>query len=259
MALTDATSETGRRRRRGCLWFLALCAGALLVVFLLSLPTAIRQAREASRLSDHKNRMKLVLSEIRQYDDAFRHLTAPCEKNGSGECTLSWRVAVLFFTGGVPLNWRPSPGDGWTAPVRPEIAAGGQRLYCPKDKTDTDILGVTGNGTPFGGPESAKFGDLDPDTILLIENCRPGIDWRAPIEFDVDALDGSAGEATWREYTAACGEGFYVGFADGFVFRISSQVPLAVIKRFFTIEGAKEADRETDLGWSLSPCERPRS
>ena len=42
--------------------------------------------------------------------------------------------------------------------------------------------------------------------------------------------------------------GFAVGFADGRVWYLSDEVPLATLKQFMTIAGAESADREQMLG-----------
>ncbi len=43
------------------------------------------------------------------------------------------------------------------------------------------------------------------------------------------------------------GDGFHVLFADGAVWFLRADVPLAEVKKFFTIEGSKQYDREVVL------------
>jgi len=191
--------------------------------------------------------MRFILSELRDYDRTFRRLPEACEKNAAGDCTLSWRVALLFYMGGHPLGSRPSPENPWDSVENLQyIRMSG--LFCEPPSTDTVMLAVTGKGTAFDMAESQRFSDLDANTILLVENRRPGVHWLAPIEFDVEPLLGAAGDEKWRHLMAEYGEqGFHVGFTDGAVWRLSPSVPLDRIRDFFFVDGARGRDRNLEL------------
>jgi hypothetical protein len=78
-------------------------------------------------------------------------------------------------------------------------------------------------------------------TILLVEIAHSGIHWMAPGDLSMDAIPESLVQGVE-------GDGFHVFFADGQVWFLSADVPLEEVKKFMTIDSAKNHDREQILG-----------
>ena len=226
-------------------WLIAISGAILLGILFVP---AVFQVRTVASLSRRLNCMHLVLSELRDYDQMHGRLPAVCEKNAACDCTLSWRVALLFYAGGHPLPSRPSPENPWDSDQNLKYLRMSVLQFCEEPSTDTVMLAVTGKGTAFDMAASQRLSDLDANTIVIIENRRAGVHWLAPIEFDVEPLLGNAGDEKWSRLMAEYGElGFRVGFADGAVGRLSPSVPLNSIKDFFLVEGARGLDRDREL------------
>jgi hypothetical protein len=245
-----STRPIAENAKRGCwprwlMWLLAIF-GVILLGILIA--PAVFQARTAASLHQRSSLMHLVLTDLRDYDQTFGHLPAVCEKDPAGECTLSWRVALLFYMGGRPLPSRPSPENPWDSVKNLQYLRESVLQFCEPPSTDTVMLAVTGKGAAFDAAGSQRLRDMDPNTIVLIENRRAGVHWLAPIEFDAEPLLGTSGEEKWNRLMAEFGErGFHIGFADGAVWRLSTDVPLDRIRDFFFTDGMRELDRDQEL------------
>jgi len=214
---TRPIAENAKRSgwRPWVIWLFAISVAVLLGIIIIP---AIFQARTAASLYQRSSLMHLVLTGLRDYDQTFGHLPAVCEKNPVGKCTLSWRVALLFYMGGRPLPSRPSPENPWDSVKNLQYLRESVLQFCESPSTDTIMLAVTGKGAAFDTAESQRLRDMDANRIVLIENRRAGVHWLAPIEFDAEPLLGTAGVEKWNRFMAEFGErGFHIGFADGAV------------------------------------------
>ena len=120
-------------------------------------------------------------------------------------------------------------------------------MYCfsRRGNPETKVVAITGQGTAFPeGDRSLSIEDLDlRDTVLLVTTSRSGVHWMAPGDLPVGAIDAHAVRAMSLD-----GRSFYVGFADGEVWRLSIETPAADLRTLATVEGAKRADRDVVLG-----------
>lgn len=233
-------------------WIIAV--SPLLLVGIV-LGSAVVQFRAAMSLTQRKSCIRSVLSELRDYDQTYRRLPAACEKNTTGDCMLSWRVAVLFYRGGYPLPSRPSPENLWNSPENERYLNLCAPGFCLPSSTDTVLFAVTGKGAAFDMTAPRRLQDLHPSTIVVIENRDAGVHWMAPIEFSVDPLLGASGDARWSRLMASYGRvGFNVGFADGTVWQLSSSIPLDHIIDFLLVDRAAQHNRDSELKqYTISP------
>jgi hypothetical protein len=109
------------------------------------------------------------------------------------------------------------------------------------DSTNTRVVGIAGPGTPFDGERICRLTDIDSDTILAIEVADFDRHWMEPGDLSLDEVP----EAITKGID---GQGVHVLFADGRVWYLRADVPLDDLKKFFTIAGAREHDREQVLG-----------
>jgi hypothetical protein len=98
-----------------------------------------------------------------------------------------------------------------------------------------------GPGTAFEDERVLGFKDLDGDTVIAIEVARTDTHWMEPGDLPVDDVPPSIVQGLE-------GDGVHVLFADGQVWFLSPDVPLADLRKFFTVDGAKRYDREQLLG-----------
>jgi hypothetical protein len=105
----------------------------------------------------------------------------------------------------------------------------------------TNVVAVTGPGTAFDDRRGrTRLADIDPDTVLVIEVVDSGIFWAEPGDLPIDDVPNSI-------VNGLDGDGVRVLFADGEVWLLRNDVPLEDLKKFFTIEGAMQYDREQVL------------
>jgi hypothetical protein len=132
----------------------------------------------------------------------------------------------------------------------------GKAVYCYRlteppspQNLHTNVVAITGPGTAFDGDRECRLEDIDSDTILAIEIAESGTHWAAPGDLAIDQVDASILEGL-------DGHGVLVLFADCEVWFVPADVPLEDLANFFTIEGAKEHDRDQVLGPKARPVDR---
>ena len=99
---------------------------------------------------------------------------------------------------------------------------------------------MSGPGTAFDQDRICRLEDIDAATILVIEVAESNTHWMAPGDLDVDAIQPAIVKGLE-------GDGVHVLFADGSVWFLGEDVPLSDLQKFFTIEGAKQHDRDDVL------------
>ena len=77
---------------------------------------------------------------------------------------------------------------------------------------------------------------------------RSGVPWPAPGDFDVRTMPQTISASDGEGISSRCPGGFHVIFGDRQVWFLSNEIPFAVLKEFFTTDGAEKHDRETVLG-----------
>jgi hypothetical protein len=102
-------------------------------------------------------------------------------------------------------------------------------------------VAITGAGTAFDGDQQYGIPDLPPGTILAIEIKDSGVYWAEPGDLEVSNIPESI--------TAGIdGDGVHVLFADCTVWFLKKELPLDDLEKFFTVESARQFDRDQVLG-----------
>lgn len=196
------------------------------------------------------------------YADTHRRLPDPVRRGDSGRPLHSWRLTILPYdenpatitpTAGI-MRW--PIGKPWSA--KESLSCRELRAaYCYEDLSGrelrhcTSVFALTGPGTAFGDGEAQSprsLDGLDSDTVLCVEVRNSECHWMAPGDFDIrdmpNTINARDGDGISSRYEA----GFHVLFADGSVWFISRAVPFEMLSRFFTVDGAKNFDRNQVLG-----------
>lgn len=148
--------------------------------------------------------------------------------------------------------------QSWRAPIHATWAARYNPVFCdPRERAgsqrglETTIFAITGPGTAWGDGDSEPphhLVELPNDVILFVEVRNSGVHWMQPGDFDIRTMPRTLNADDGRGISSRFRGGFHVGFADGEVWFISNDVGFDRLSQFFTIEGARQHDREAELG-----------
>lgn len=224
------------------------------------------QNAERTRL---KNKFKIVSIGLHNFSDTYGSLPYPIRyEDGTNGChpslqmdfdrpLYSWRVSAIPFTGLWGGN-TPRPSFRFDLSWHeqdPYFTRAQVDTYTYSDSGDTDysphamMMALTGPGTAFGdGKESPKsISDLDSDTILLVEVANSGIHWADPGDLNILELPRTINDESGKGISCRNQDGFLIAFADGAIWSISEDVPFDDLAKFFTVDGAKQHDRDKIL------------
>jgi hypothetical protein len=186
--------------------------------------------------------MKTVFHEVANYRDFHKRFPPLLCRDRRGGPLYSWRFGVFVLRFGEKgLNSR----EPWCAPDNFRPASFQNPDFCfalgetGLGRFDTNVVAVTGPGTPFGQPvalESCPY-----DVILFVEVAHSGVHWMEWGDITLEDMPDSIREGV-------DGDGFHAAFADGEVWFLSRDVPMANLRPFFTLDGAREHEREDLLG-----------
>jgi hypothetical protein len=208
------------------------------------------EAQRRGRQSQTSNDFKIILLGLDMQRQTYRdHVQIIPRDPNSGQPLYSWRYFLLPYVESSP--W--SPDVAWDSPQLASKRSLQFPLWCGRrprgEPAYTRIVAVIGPGTAWGDGTMfpLPLNELDGDTILLVETRNSGIHWMQPGDFDLRTMPRTIGA---RDGTGICGEvgdEFHVGLADGSVRRLPHSVPFEVLEPFFTIEGARRLDLDTEL------------
>lgn len=233
-------------RLRWRTWLLRASVVVLLalVVAVLLYP-AIRSARRAALRQERANKLRQIGLALWNFQDSYKRLPPAVRTDEAGRPLGSWRFQILPYLEAMMLGI--DFADRWDDPANRYLSARPHFIFCWSGDQDTpeslhpNVVAVTGPGTAFDGDRACSLADIDPDTILAIEVADWDCHWMEPGDLRVDQVPESI-------VRGMDGDGVHVLFADATVWFVASDVPLGELTKFFTIDGAKQWDREQVLG-----------
>jgi hypothetical protein len=189
--------------------------------------------------------MHFVRMVVCSYDCSNHRLPPAVITNSKGHPLSSWRLGIWpYADSGSEVRMDMRFDAKWDDPVNRRWASRSPNCYCLERNADvpgeTNIVAVTGPGTAFDPARQWRLVDLPPDTILFIEIANSGLHWMQPGDLSIDHVPATITSGLY-------GRGVHVGFADGFVWFLRNDVPLEKLKKFLTIDGASENDRDVVL------------
>jgi hypothetical protein len=222
----------------------------LVMVLLAALVVRSHRGRRAVVREERGRRMGYALLVLVNYSSHRGRLPPVVLTSPDGSVLGSWRFVTIPYMYSDMPDWDPTLP--WDSPANREAALWGREVYClPSSKTgersfEANIVAIVGNGTAFSSPMGVAVAALPSDTVLLVETDRLHVHWMAPGDIDAEEIP--------PYFTAGPeGDGLYVGFADGSVWLLRPGTPMDVLRKFFTIEGARTFDR----GQLLAPYAVP--
>lgn len=197
----------------------------------------------------------------------------------SAKPLYSWRLMVHGYEcGDYWADWRGDHpvvdfSQPWDSEIMTELredpcygppysrAVYGRPFSYPRDK-HTRMVAIVGPGTAWGdgtteplslprGPLSARPEDdntIPDDAIIIVESANSGIHWMEPRDFDIRTMPRTINAPDGSGISSDNRIGFCVLFADGDAWTISHDVPFEELEKFFTVNGAKQYDRNEVLG-----------
>lgn len=189
-----------------------------------------------------------MLSMFDTYDITFPACPSPSYHNSKDDpsSVVSWRFyCSLWLNGGRDARKYFRHDEPWNSEINFKVC---NPNYCwmgyPKSPSDTkkywtNVMALTGPDTGFELQTSDKLYDCD-DLIILVEVKDSGIHWGQPGDIDIRNLPP-------KLTSGIDGNGFLVLFLDGTIWFVKREVPMEILKRFFTATGARTYDREDEL------------
>jgi hypothetical protein len=193
------------------------------------------------------NRFKMLTNGIAEHNLWEERLPSACRCDANDQPLSSWRYTLLPYLG---KHGRPVYFDQpWKSDDNQKWAKWKAWYYC-YDADDsftvlnTGVVAVVGSGTAFEKGKTLRLRDLDGDTILIVESRNSGLHWMEPGDLDIRDLPVRIGPANKRSIWGNTSLGVMVGFADQEVWFLRNDTPMDVLKVFFTVQGAKQNDRD---------------
>jgi hypothetical protein len=118
----------------------------------------------------------------------------------------------------------------------------------------TNVVSVTGRSTAFDPDGQHKMAELPGDTILIVEVRDFGVHWMQLGDLEIGDLHSAVDLVGEGDRFGTAPGSFIVGFADGQAWALRKSVPLEDLKKFLTMDGARQHDRDEVLQpYRLSP------
>lgn len=216
----------------------------------------IRSGREAARLIHLRSNFKLLVIGLHCYSNAHNQFPAAEGYDSTGKPINSWRAWIAPFMEGSKTEF--DPNAAWDDPINSPFRTYFEPHFCSipgsdtADPPETIMLAVTGPDTAFEDGKTCKLADLPKNLIIIVETRNSGFHWMEPGDLDIRTMPRTINGADGRGIAANIGQRFHVIFADGSVWQLSADVPFEDVEKFFTIEGAKEHDRDEVLGANVT-------
>lgn len=188
-----------------------------------------------------RNCVSIAVIALQCFDRDHGHLPETVIRNETGSILGSWRMAVSLYCTEPPFV---DLGRSWDDVINRPITEASVPPFCfpgvGRPVSQTNIVAITGRDTAWDTARRVRFMDLPADLIVITEIASTGVSWASPGDVDIDQLplDFTCG---WD------GEGIVVGFADGNAWYLDKTVPLELVRRFCTIPGALDLDRDDQL------------
>lgn len=231
--------------RRGCSWKVQVLLGLVLVVLCCALWLLVHAVERSAARITRSNRMKQIGHALQNFHDVYKRLPPAVSTDNAGRPLCSWRSRIVPFMEAIMLDI--DFGGRWYGPTNRWLLVRVNDLFCwgsiggTSGNLHTSVVAITGEGSAFEAGKVIRLRDLDRDTILAMEVADTDIYWTEPSDLPAEYVD----ESTLRGID---GTGTFVIFADGTVRFLRADTPLADVKKFLTIEGAKRHDRDRVFG-----------
>lgn len=256
-------ASTRRRVTTALVGFVTISVAlSFFVIWLQGLPGPLRGAYSA------RASLCNIYEGLREYNKVNGRLPPAVAKDVKSGKSSSWRIAVYQSTlrhfpsliakpnGNVSREYDRSMA--WNDPANLRLQERGAWLfsytqgdpYPPSGsrgkhgRCTTYYKAITGPSTAFDSANPPSLKQLPKNLILVVRVEDSDTHWMEPGDLNIEELASS--EKTKRLLLGK--SGYVVLFADGAGWVLSRKLPISDLCKFFTIEGARQYDREKLLG-----------
>lgn len=216
----------------------AYASSGVLVGLLLP---AVQAAREAARRMSSSNNLKQILLAFHNYEATYRNFPAAIQRDEAGQPLLSWRVAILPYIEQSQLYNEFHLDEPWDSEHNLKLLERMPAIYAdpslPLPPGMTIYQVPVGEGLLFDPDATVRFAQITDgtsNTIAAFEaNAEVAVPWTKPADAEIDPSNPLAAMAKHRA------GGFNVGFADGSVRFIPSQIDLQLFWALLTRAGGE--------------------
>ena len=113
---------------------------------------------------------------------------------------------------------------------------------CFSGNSYTSVMAVCGRRTAFEVPER-RIGPLRKDLLLIVEVRQTHVHWMEPIDLDLEELEHGR-TLDQIKPSSDLEDGFFIGFADGTVWRLRSTIPLKTLLDFAYVDEVPKKSRD---------------
>jgi len=226
------------------IWILVAAVGLAFAGLSALLAFKVRESRRVARLHECEENLYVAGILLMSFDRKFNRLPPVVFRDESGKVLGSWRFAVMAVS---PWDLPAFDLDRtWNSAPNSALANKPLKVFCFRGGEDdpnrlhTKIVAITGPGSAFEEDTVHRLEECPHDTILLSELANSETHWMAPGDL---SIDNAAESLTAGLYN----EGVHVLFADRAVWFLRKEVPFGELRKFFTLSGAEEFDRDEVL------------
>jgi hypothetical protein len=248
----SSTTPTRYKLRK----LLLLIAGFAVLLALPGQYRAIGKARNAAKANSVRNSIHWLGIGLRGYASAHGTFPPPALLSDDGVPLNSWRFQITPHMGqfwgdaheedydeSAPA-WRPMAP--WDDPIHKEVIPYLRGLFvwsASEDTESTNVFGVSGPDTAFDPTRAVHEANIPAAVVVAIEVRDSSTHWMRPGDYNVTdllAYQGKIGD----QLHGLLPDRLQVLFADGEVWALDPNAPIADLQPFLTITGAKTHDRD---------------
>lgn len=213
---------------------LTLLAVMLVAGVLFGIVGSAIQRKHKERL--RRENLKEIALAIHNYHDVHRCFPPAYVSDPDGKPMHSWRVLVLEFARGPEARQLYKQYDfsqPWDSPKNLALASQMPAVYRNPFRKDsnptTSYMVITGLGTIFEGPRSARFADVldgTSNTILAVEVVNSNTPWTEPKDLDYNTMPLSINASQDGNCISSVHpDGAFVALVDGYVGLLRNDLP----------------------------------
>jgi hypothetical protein len=248
------TSSTNPFRFKLRTLFLLMAGFAVLLTALLGLGRAVGEARASARAAMVHNSIGQIGLGLQNLVSARGSFPPPATLSEMGVPATSWRFQIIPYALQLPndeeeaVGWHPTAS--WNDPIHRDIVPYGSDLYVWSGSNEnefTNLFGVSGPDTAFDPARTVMEADVPANVVIAIELARSKTHWMQPGDYNVIDLLAYRGKIADHLH-GLLPDRLHILFADGEVWALDPDAPIADLQPFLTITGAKSHDRDQLLG-----------